>query len=230
VGSYFTAALGALLISAMVESAEPAPLPPQTPPASSQTAPVKADVEKLPISVDRIREQLDREPALSLDLLNALSIPVFRIETRNDLVFRPDPSFWKDDDVAPYARPQVNRWHYDFMKMVNPDLPTGYGPGGGVDVLPGIQAIFSGIKHANQERERVRVRQQIQEELRAINEARRQQGLPPLEESAVQPSTTTTTTATPTSAAKPTNANGTSASSPSPQPSIKVSGPPNDPR
>jgi hypothetical protein len=200
VGSQITAAFGALLMSTLMASAEPAlsapvagpappPPPPQTqtqsPPASSQTAPVTptapvtANVDKLPISLDRIREQLDREPVLSIDLLNALSIPVFRTETRSDLVFRPDPNFWKDDDVAPYARPQVNRWHNDFQKMVNPNLPTGYGPGGGVDVLPGLQSIFSGIRHMNQERERVRVRQQIQDELRAIDEARRQAGLPP---------------------------------------------------
>jgi hypothetical protein len=157
----------------------------QTPPstqATSGTIATSTDVDKLPISLDRIREQLAREPAFSANLLHALDIPVFRTQTQSDLVFRPDPRWWKDDDVGSYVRPTVNRWHYDFMKMVNPNLPTGYGPGSGADVLPAIQSAFSGIRHAFQEREASKVRQQIQEELRAINEARRAAGLPPVEE------------------------------------------------
>jgi hypothetical protein len=143
------------------------------------------DVDKLPISLDRIREQLSHEPAFSLNLLRALDIPVFRVEQRSDLVFRPDPNYWKDNDVGADVRPRVNQWHYDFMKMTNPDVPQGYGPGGGVDVLPAIQSVFSSIRHGSQNRQRAQVRQQIRDELRQINEQRRAAGLPPLDDAPV---------------------------------------------
>jgi hypothetical protein len=190
-GARFSTACGGLLLavwtaSAAAQTIAVQPGPAQTPPGSAQTAPdtsaTSTDVDKLPISLDRIREQLAREPAFSANLLRALDIPVFRTETKSDLVFRPDPRWWKDDDVGSYVRPTVNRWQYDFMKMTNPNLPTGYGPGGGADVLPAIQSAFSGIRHAFQAREAAQVRQQIQEELRAINEARRAAGLPPADE------------------------------------------------
>jgi hypothetical protein len=157
-----------------------------TPPSAStatQTAPNPAEADKLPISLDRIREQLAREPAFTLNMLHALDeIPVFRTETRSDLVFRPDPNYWKDNDVGSYVRPSVNQWHYDFMKMTNPNLPAGYGPGTGIDVLPALQSAFSGIRHAFSEHERAQVRRQIQEELRIINEQRRAAGLPPIDQ------------------------------------------------
>jgi len=153
----------------------------QTPAAQSDAA-AQTDVDKLPISLDRIREQLAREPLLSANLLRALNIPTFRTETRSE-IFKPDPNWWKDDNVGSYVRPTVNKWQYDFMKMTNPNVPTGYGPGSGVDVLPAVRSVFSGIKHAFQDREAARVRQQIQDELRQINEARRAAGLPPVDDS-----------------------------------------------
>lgn len=189
-------------------SAKPAP-------AQQQPALATEDVDKLPISLDRIREQLSHEPAFSLNLLHALNIPVFRVEQRGDLVFRSDTD-WKGNDVGDNVRPTVNQWHYDFTKMTNPNLPTGYGPGGGIDVLPAIQSAFSGIRHAIQERERVRVRQQIREELRQINEERRRAGLPPVDESTVMP---------PESPTSPSSSNSPAPAS-APHTSIKTTVPP----
>jgi hypothetical protein len=226
VGSHLFAFTGvALMMALLSQPVEPAlgapqaqapsssassqrPQPQQATPAQQDT-----DVDKLPISLDRIREQLSHEPAFSLNLLRALDIPVFRIEQRGDLVFRSDLE-WKDNDVGDYVRPTVNQWHYDFTKMTNPNLPTGYGPGGGVDVLPAIQSVFSSFRHASQERERGRVRQQIREELRQINEERRRAGLPPLDEPPVTPTSTA-----PDQAPAPTP-------QPQPQPNIKVTPPP----
>jgi hypothetical protein len=191
VGVSFAATVGAVLVSvpglvsvpALVSASalagQQAPTPP---PQSSQSTPAVADIDKLPISIDRIREQLEREPTLSIDFLAAAGVPVFRTETRSDLVLRFDGEYWrldKDNNVDPNARPSVNRWHYDFVKMTNPDLPTGYGPGGGINILPGIQAAFSALKNMRDEHERERVRQQIQDELREIEDARRRAGLPP---------------------------------------------------
>ncbi len=219
-------------------SVEPALAAQQAPPsAASQTTtsadpPAAVDVAKLPISLDRIRERLEHEPVFSLNLLRALNIPVFRVEQRSDLVFKVDPKWWTDDDVGSYVRPTVNRWHYDFMKMVNPNLPTGYGPGSGVDVLPAIQSAIVGIRHAFQERERARVRQQIQDELRDIDDARRKAGLPPLEKAAPQPTAQAPAGNTGNSDphASPANSSPTSnGASTSPQPTIKVNAPPMHP-
>jgi hypothetical protein len=161
--------------------------PTQTPPAPTPTT----DVDKLPISLDRIREQLSHDPVFSENLLRALDIPVFRVETHSDIVFRPDPNYWKDTDVGSYVRPHTNKWDYDLQKMMNPNLPTGYGPGGGgVDVLPAIQSLFTGIRNGFRNQSAEATRKQIQEELRQINEQRRAAGLPPLEET---PTTTSTT-------------------------------------
>src|SRR5689334_7154687 len=158
----------------------------QTPPAQTPTT----NVDKLPISLDRIREQLAREPVFSENLLHALhDIPVFRVEARSDVVFKPDPNYWKDNDVGAYVRPTVNRWDYDLQKMMNPNLPNGYGPGGGVDVLPAIQSLVAGIRNGFRNQSAAATRKQIQEELREINEQRRAAGLPPLEEIQAAPPT-----------------------------------------
>jgi hypothetical protein len=160
----------------------------QTPAAQTPTT----NVDKLPISLDRIREQLAREPVFSENLLRALDIPVFRVETRSDLVFKPDPNYWKDTDVGANVRPNVNKWDYDLQKMMNPNLPSGYGPGGGgVDVLPAIESLVSGIRNGFRNQSAAATRRQIQEELRQINEQRREAGLPPLEEIQATPATTT---------------------------------------
>jgi hypothetical protein len=237
VGSHIALAYGAVLLSVLIVSVEPALAAQQAPPAEpNQTTTsvhpaANVDVNNLPISLDRIREQLDREPAFSLNLLRALDIPIFRVEQRSDLVFKVDPNWWKEDDVGPYVRPTVNRWHYDFMKMVNPDLPTGYGPGSGVEVLPAIQAVFASIRHASQERERARVRQEIQDELRVINEARRKAGLPPLQQASPQSeqmpeSNSGNSDPTSRSPKRPSNSSPASGTAPPPPPTIKVTPPP----
>jgi hypothetical protein len=155
----------------------------QTPPAQTPTT----DIDKLPISLDRIREQLAHEPVFSENLLRALDIPVFRVETRSDIVFKPDPNYWKDNDVGSYVRPTVNKWDYDLQKMMSPNLPSGYGRGSGVDVLPAMTSVFTGIRNAFRDREAAATRRQIEEELRQINEQRRAAGLPPIEETAPTP-------------------------------------------
>ncbi len=148
-------------------------------PATAQTTtaqPVQADIDKLPVSLDRIRERLEKEPALSIDFFNTAGIPVFRTETRSDLVLHFDKDYWNlEGDPNTYARPTVDKWHYDFQKMVNPNLPTGYGPGTGVDVLPGIMSVINSFKESRNEHERERVRQQIQDELQQIEDNKRRE-------------------------------------------------------
>ena len=76
VGANLAAIAGVALLMTLLESAEPAlGAPRQSPsaPASPQQL-TQADVDQLPISIDRIREQLAREPAFSLNLWAAALI------------------------------------------------------------------------------------------------------------------------------------------------------------
>ena len=67
-----------------------------------------------PDPLDRIREQTRARVGVSENLLRALDIPVLRVETRSDTVFKPDPNYWKDKaDVEAMVRPTVNQWDYD---------------------------------------------------------------------------------------------------------------------
>jgi hypothetical protein len=147
-------------------------------PATAQTTtaqPVQADIDKLPVSLDRIRERLEQEPTLSIDFFDTLGVPVFRTETRSDLVLHFDKDYWDmSGDPNTWARPTVNKWHYDFQKMVNP-TPGGFGPGTGLDVLPGIMSVINGFKEARNDRERERVRQRIQDELQQIEDNKRRE-------------------------------------------------------
>jgi hypothetical protein len=154
--SPFAAVAAVLLASTLAEAQQP------------QQAQVQADIDKLPVSLDRIRERLEHEPALSIDFFNTTGIPVFRTETRSDLVLRFDGEYWRLED-ANTARPTVNKWHYDYEKMVNPNSKLGYGP----DILPGIMAAIHGLKEWRNNAERDRVRQQINDELQQIEENRR---------------------------------------------------------
>jgi len=75
----------------------------------------------LPVSVDRIREGLEREPVLRLDAL-----PVFSL-TINER----RPRYW--DLQSPFLfevepRTSTTRWHDEFQAMVTPDEARLYSP------------------------------------------------------------------------------------------------------
>lgn len=76
---------------------------------------------QLPVSVDRIREELGREPVLRLD-----SLPVFSL-TINER----RPRYW--DLQSPFLfkvepRTSTTRWHDEFQAMVTPDEARLYSP------------------------------------------------------------------------------------------------------
>ena len=76
---------------------------------------------ELPVSVDRIREGLGREPVLRLD-----SLPVFSL-TINER----RPRYW--DLQSPFLfkvepRTSTTRWHDEFQAMVTPDEARLYSP------------------------------------------------------------------------------------------------------
>jgi hypothetical protein len=76
---------------------------------------------ELPVSVNRIREGLGREPVLRLD-----SLPVFSL-TINER----RPRYW--DLQSPFLfevepRTSTTRWHDEFQAMVTPDEARAYSP------------------------------------------------------------------------------------------------------
>ena len=81
----------------------------------------QASTGPLPVSVDRIREELGREPVLRLD-----SLPVFSL-TINER----RPRYW--DLQSPFLfkvepRTSTTRWHDEFQAMVTPDEARLYSP------------------------------------------------------------------------------------------------------
>ena len=99
-------------------SAQQASSPP--PPAGS-TPPSEESSGELPVSVDRIREGLAREPVLRLD-----SRPVFRVAIQERR-----PRYW--DLQSPFLFPveprtTTTRWHDEFVNMVTPEEARLYSP------------------------------------------------------------------------------------------------------
>jgi hypothetical protein len=89
--------------------------------ATSLTPRGTEDDTALPVSVDRIREGLGREPVLRLD-----SLPVFSL-TINER----RPRYW--DLQSPFLfkvepRTSTTRWHDEFQAMVTPDEARLYSP------------------------------------------------------------------------------------------------------
>jgi hypothetical protein len=79
------------------------------------------DTQALPVSVDRIREGLGREPVLRLN-----GLPVFSL-TINER----RPRYW--DLQSPFLfkvepRTSTTRWHDEFQAMVTPDEARLYSP------------------------------------------------------------------------------------------------------
>jgi hypothetical protein len=156
------------------QSTHPVAQPTQTASQPTQTAAEGEDGSKLPVSLDRIREGIQREPALKLDFLDP-SIPLFRVHVEEDAIKLSD--YWKvgpdtavSRDVRPY---HASRWHHDFLSMVTPKqqiAASAFGLFGNpvFPVGPPVLAISSALKKAFSNMERGRIRRQIQEELKEI--------------------------------------------------------------
>jgi hypothetical protein len=162
-------------------------------PAAQQTAPATTapataaegdDGSKLPVSLDRIREGIQREPALKIDFLDP-NIPLFRIHVEENAIKLED--YWKvgpDTAVSRMVRPShASRQHHEFIRMTTPTAYLATVPMGGNPlhpVGPPIIEISKGIKKILSNAERGRIRRQIQEELKAIeaNQAQQQQQQP----------------------------------------------------
>lgn len=169
-------------------AAQPAAAPQTTSPPTPPTPPTPStsggdEGSKLPVSLDRIREGIQREPRLKLDFLDP-SIPLFRISVEEKPLKLED--YWKvmpDTAVSRDVRPSfASTWHHEFQSMTTPKQHIAASPFGIFGnpvhpVGPPVLEITKGIKQALSNAQRGRIRRQIQEELKQIeaNQAAQQQ-------------------------------------------------------
>jgi hypothetical protein len=142
------------------------------PPADGKPAEI-SDASKLPVSLDRIRQGVQRESKLTLESIDP-SIPVFRTSVQQTPLKLED--YWKigpDTAVAAYVRPFfASQLHYDYIKMsARENVATDpFGSFGnplqpmGPPVLPIINGITKGLSNIK----RGRIKRQIEAELKAI--------------------------------------------------------------
>jgi hypothetical protein len=148
---------------------------------AAQAASEGEDGSKLPVSLDRIREGIQREPKLKIDFLDP-NIPLFRISVNEKPLKLED--YWKigpdtavSRDVRPY---HASAWHNEFLNMTTPKQHIAASPFGifgnpMFPVGPPVFAISSALKKGFSNMERGRIRRQIQEELKQIEANQSQQ-------------------------------------------------------
>jgi hypothetical protein len=141
---------------------------------SSSSARGGDDGSKLPVSLDRIREGIQREPKLKIDFLDP-DIPLFRISVQEKALALED--YWKigpDTAVSRDVRPSyASTWHHEYLSMVTPKQQIAASPFGIFGnpvhpVGPPILEIGKAFKQMFSNGERGRIRRQIQEELKAL--------------------------------------------------------------
>ena len=158
----------------------------QQPPAQPGSLPSASegdDGSKLPVSLDRIRQGIQRDPKLKIDFLDP-DIPLFRISVQEKPLALED--YWKvmpDTAVSRDVRPSfASTWHHEFQSMTTSKQHIAASPfglfGNPVHPIgPPVLEITSAIKQAFSNAQRGRIRRQIQGELKAIeaNQAAQQQ-------------------------------------------------------
>jgi hypothetical protein len=150
-------------------------------PASPATPPAGEDGSNLPVSLDRIREGVRRQPKLKIDFLDP-NIPLFRISVQEKGLKLDD--YWKigpDTAVSRDVRPSfASTWHHEFLSMTTPKQQIAASPFGIFGnpvhpVGPPVGEITKALKKVFSNAERGRIRRQIQEELKMIEANQSQQ-------------------------------------------------------
>jgi hypothetical protein len=168
---------------------EPAhPASAQTPPTQNPSSQESAkpnpaldppDISRIPLSLDRIRREVEREPRLRIDF-TASGVPLYRISVQERVLKLED--YWKvrpDTAVSRDIRASyASNWHHEFLSMVTPKQQIAASPFGifGNPVHPvGVPGLTIGnaIGRAWQSYELEQIRRQIQDELKQIEENQR---------------------------------------------------------
>jgi hypothetical protein len=181
------------------------------PPSSTQSQSAgDAPAAPLPVSLSRIRDALGHEPKLLLPFMSP-DTPVFRTVVLGKTLKLED--YWKvrpDTAVGKDVRPAfASTWHNEFMRMTTPSQQVGASVFGlfGNPAMPvgaPMLAIGSAIKSALRDHERAQVRQQIKEELAALD-ARQPLPKPASTEAGAAPANPPATTAQPATTEPATN-------------------------
>jgi hypothetical protein len=82
----------------------------------------ETDATALPVSIDRIRKALGREPSISTDTSTAQ--PTFRVRIEENLPVR--IPFFTPRDVSVGVLPPGPMSHYEFLRMVTPEQARPY--------------------------------------------------------------------------------------------------------
>jgi hypothetical protein len=178
---------GALMCVLVIPPAVHAEAPQQPTTVSTPAASADEDGSKLPVSLDRIREGIQRNPQLKIDFLDP-TIPLFRVSVHENGLKLED--YWKigpDTAVSRDVRPSfASTWHHEFLSMTTPKQQIAASPfglfGNPVHPIgPPVLAITSALKKGFSNMERGRIRRQIQQELKELeaNNARAAQQTQP---------------------------------------------------
>ena len=133
---------GSLTVTASAQLASAQTAPAGSTRATGQQPQLPDAATEPPVSIERVREGLTREPALRLDVQ-----PIFRVEVRERR-----PRYWDLDLQSPFLfplEPRANstRWHNEFLSMVTPEEASLYSPmlsTGELATVAATSLLFSG--------------------------------------------------------------------------------------
>ncbi len=139
-------------------------------PAPAQPPAVNTD--QLPISLDRIQQQLEHRPAINLDLIR----PNFRAE-----VVGKRPQWWSDIDwlgeQAHLPQPTTPRWHDEFLNMVTPPQAQLFGQSNNGDLAQLVatsmvqaivtRALVAKVRNASENRHKREAKQEVDDAIAA---------------------------------------------------------------
>jgi len=139
---------------------------------SAPPPPPAVDTDQLPISVDRIQEQLEHPPTINLDAVR----PNFRAE-----VIGKRPQWWGDIDwlgeQPRLPQPTTPRWHDDFLNMVTPPQARLYGQSNNGDLAQLVatsmvqalvtRALVAKVRNASENRHKRQAQQEVDDALAA---------------------------------------------------------------
>jgi hypothetical protein len=154
---------------------------PTQPAAQPTQAAEGEDGPKLPVSLERIREGIQRNPKLKIDYLDP-TIPLFRTSVNEKGLKLKD--YWKigpDTAVSRDVRPSfASAWHHEFLSMTTPKqqiAASAFGIFGNPlhPVGPPVLEITKALKSVFSNAERGRIKRQIQEELKLLEANKSQQ-------------------------------------------------------
>jgi hypothetical protein len=144
-------------------------------------SPADSDSTTLPVSIERIRKALTKQPLITAEQTEP-GTPTFRVSVEQELVRR-EPLF-EPRDVTVGVLPPGPKGHYEFLRMVTPELARPYAAFNQTElaILTAqtmanamiARAVNAGIQSARksiQRRRLERLRRQIAAEVAAINAA-----------------------------------------------------------